>query len=141
MLMFILVIFFFFFQAEDGIRDRDVTGVQTCALPILGRERPAFPTPAPEATRRRAAHGLGLLTPAAPGAGAAAPEERGVARRGDVLRQRRRRRPEQHPIPRRLDALAQRFARVSLGIGAQEEGCRHLQRPAPAALAERDADG
>src|SRR5437773_11849433 len=25
---------FFFFQAEDGIRDRDVTGVQTCALPI-----------------------------------------------------------------------------------------------------------
>src|SRR5437773_10074584 len=28
---------FFFFQAEDGIRDRDVTGVQTCALPILPR--------------------------------------------------------------------------------------------------------
>src|SRR5690554_6554785 len=27
--------FFFFFQAEDGIRDADVTGVQTCALPIL----------------------------------------------------------------------------------------------------------
>ena len=26
--------FYFFFQAEDGIRDRDVTGVQTCALPI-----------------------------------------------------------------------------------------------------------
>src|SRR5437773_9491468 len=29
-----LFFFFFFFQAEDGIRDRDVTGVQTCALPI-----------------------------------------------------------------------------------------------------------
>src|SRR3989440_1641227 len=28
-------IFFFFFQAEDGIRDLIVTGVQTCALPIL----------------------------------------------------------------------------------------------------------
>src|SRR5256886_2971218 len=26
---------FFFFQAEDGIRDLTVTGVQTCALPIL----------------------------------------------------------------------------------------------------------
>src|SRR5699024_1752020 len=26
--------FIFFFQAEDGIRDRNVTGVQTCALPI-----------------------------------------------------------------------------------------------------------
>src|SRR5437773_9293228 len=30
------VCYFFFFQAEDGIRDRDVTGVQTCALPIYG---------------------------------------------------------------------------------------------------------
>src|SRR2546429_744339 len=28
------VFFFFFFQAEDGIRDVAVTGVQTCALPI-----------------------------------------------------------------------------------------------------------
>src|SRR5699024_11464261 len=27
-----------FFQAEDGIRDRNVTGVQTCALPIYARE-------------------------------------------------------------------------------------------------------
>src|SRR5699024_11895811 len=27
----------FFFQAEDGIRDRNVTGVQTCALPISGK--------------------------------------------------------------------------------------------------------
>src|SRR5258706_10304236 len=30
----LLVVFFFFFQAEDGIRDWSVTGVQTCALPI-----------------------------------------------------------------------------------------------------------
>src|SRR2546430_3475739 len=29
----------FFFQAEDGIRDLTVTGVQTCALPICPRER------------------------------------------------------------------------------------------------------
>src|SRR5215813_11484933 len=29
-------VLFFFFQAEDGIRDADVTGVQTCALPISG---------------------------------------------------------------------------------------------------------
>src|SRR5437762_7992200 len=34
------IFFFFFFQAEDGIRDTSVTGVQTCALPILaGRSR------------------------------------------------------------------------------------------------------
>ena len=32
---FFFVVFFFFFQAEDGIRDHCVTGVQTCALPIL----------------------------------------------------------------------------------------------------------
>src|SRR5690606_40505715 len=30
----ILALFLFFFQAEDGIRDFHVTGVQTCALPI-----------------------------------------------------------------------------------------------------------
>src|SRR2546426_1925354 len=30
-----MIFFFFFFQAEDGIRDYKVTGVQTCALPIL----------------------------------------------------------------------------------------------------------
>src|SRR3712207_7863668 len=35
-------LFFFFFQAEDGIRDIGVTGVQTCALPICD----AFPDPA-----------------------------------------------------------------------------------------------
>src|SRR5262249_56456974 len=30
----------FFFQAEDGIRDWSVTGVQTCALPIFAEHRP-----------------------------------------------------------------------------------------------------
>src|SRR5688500_20362474 len=34
--MFIIL---FFFQAEDGIRDYKVTGVQTCALPIWGTRR------------------------------------------------------------------------------------------------------
>src|SRR5699024_1715523 len=33
----ILIFATFFFQAEDGIRDRNVTGVQTCALPISSR--------------------------------------------------------------------------------------------------------
>src|SRR5437762_11480720 len=33
--MIFLFFIFFFFQAEDGIRDTSVTGVQTCALPIL----------------------------------------------------------------------------------------------------------
>src|SRR5207245_7379954 len=38
-LSFVPVLFFFFFQAEDGIRDATVTGVQTCALPILLGQR------------------------------------------------------------------------------------------------------
>src|SRR5690606_40235429 len=33
-IQYIYYLFFFFFQAEDGIRDFHVTGVQTCALPI-----------------------------------------------------------------------------------------------------------
>src|SRR5688500_16847550 len=36
--MILALLFCFFFQAEDGIRDYKVTGVQTCALPILGVE-------------------------------------------------------------------------------------------------------
>src|SRR5690606_40797265 len=35
-----LLVLFFFFQAEDGIRDFHVTGVQTCALPISERSLP-----------------------------------------------------------------------------------------------------
>src|SRR2546426_3639337 len=47
-----LMVFFFFFQAEDGIRDYKVTGVQTCALPILLVDRITLratntPTPSP----------------------------------------------------------------------------------------------
>ena len=38
---FFFFFFIFFFQAEDGIRDRDVTGVQTCALPIYKRDEEA----------------------------------------------------------------------------------------------------
>src|SRR5467141_4734896 len=37
MFEFAVVLCFFFFQAEDGIRDSSVTGVQTCALPISTR--------------------------------------------------------------------------------------------------------
>src|SRR5438132_11714510 len=43
---------FFFFQAEDGIRDHCVTGVQTCALPISHRQAPRSRTP-PDVQSRR----------------------------------------------------------------------------------------
>src|SRR5215467_2175983 len=45
--MYNLLMIIFFFQAEDGIRDYKVTGVQTCALPIFRPLAPAEPRPAP----------------------------------------------------------------------------------------------
>src|SRR5690606_39795020 len=42
----------FFFQAEDGIRDFHVTGVQTCALPILSLARLCFSFSAFDASSR-----------------------------------------------------------------------------------------
>src|SRR5205823_7132825 len=53
-------VFVFFFQAEDGIRDKLVTGVQTCALPI-SREGPVGISPRGSSVghhkvRRRSAH-------------------------------------------------------------------------------------
>src|SRR5207244_10335490 len=38
--LFLVFVYFFFFQAEDGIRDDLVTGVQTCALPICLEPEP-----------------------------------------------------------------------------------------------------
>src|SRR2546427_5720246 len=57
---------FFFFQAEDGIRDLTVTGVQTCALPILtelgeNRVQEALPKPDDPVGRRAGWHLIGHL--------------------------------------------------------------------------------
>src|SRR2546422_2248142 len=49
---------FFFFQAEDGIRDVAVTGVQTCALPIYLRR--VLRAPAVAADLQAAADGVGV---------------------------------------------------------------------------------
>src|SRR3989454_3341713 len=55
-LIAVAALFFFFFQAEDGIRDYKVTGVQTCALPIsAGTPRRADD---PRLRTSRHAHGL-----------------------------------------------------------------------------------
>src|SRR5688572_31934649 len=45
--------FFFFFQAEDGIRDLTVTGVQTCALPISAPSGGRCPSSAKGRARSR----------------------------------------------------------------------------------------
>src|SRR2546425_11421007 len=66
----IVPFFFFFFQAEDGIRDKLVTGVQTCALPIsapfrVGRGAAAHHRGAPRngAAARRLRDGSGGARP------------------------------------------------------------------------------
>src|SRR5690606_38071544 len=53
------LLFFFFFQAEDGIRDFHVTGVQTCALPISrpGDDRTRRPSRRTDGRRVRSSPG------------------------------------------------------------------------------------
>src|SRR2546429_892639 len=62
-----LVCYFFFFQAEDGIRDVAVTGVQTCALPIstmpppiVGLAREMLREPITVNLERKAAPAVGI---------------------------------------------------------------------------------
>src|ERR1039457_4558814 len=62
--MFVVV--FFFFQAEDGIRDYKVTGVQTCALPIYRSASKEADSRAPHPGAKRTSHGPAIAT----GAGA-----------------------------------------------------------------------
>src|SRR5256885_7726817 len=63
----VMIGLFFFFQAEDGIRDYKVTGVQTCALPISGHGPRRWRTPNPGPTGRprprRAPAALGARRP------------------------------------------------------------------------------
>src|ERR1017187_5462038 len=55
--MFVVVSAFFFFQAEDGIRDTSVTGVQTCALPIfLSHGKPENERPGTRLRRQGKSH-------------------------------------------------------------------------------------
>src|SRR5438034_11591417 len=60
---------FFFFQAEDGIRDHCVTGVQTCALPIsaektseIGGTQPGIPAEHERKAQRRERSCAGVVT-------------------------------------------------------------------------------
>src|SRR6266404_1826340 len=87
--------FFFFFQAEDGIRDKLVTGVQTCALPISA------------AGLRRAPRGMrvGLHVPAEEPAARPRGRQRAVATSGrprrcsTYQRDRARRGVRRTPVP------------------------------------------
>src|SRR5205823_8653178 len=83
------LLYFFFFQAEDGIRDKLVTGVQTCALPIsrLLREPGYSQEPCGnQSTSSKGAAGLGHAQPRQ-GQGATGRQERARdARRSEERR-------------------------------------------------------
>src|SRR5687767_15183331 len=73
--------FCFFFQAEDGIRDKLVTGVQTCALPISARRAPRrlARRPAPRRRAGAAAPGAAEFRRGGGGGVGGAYRERGAA--------------------------------------------------------------
>src|SRR5438876_2319833 len=69
-MLVVVLSFFFFFQAEDGIRDGRVTGVQTCALPICSRWRREWQrprnAPGPATTTRTTGRPSSPMSPTRP---------------------------------------------------------------------------
>src|SRR3989449_381807 len=124
---------FFFFQAEDGIRDVAVTGVQTCALPICAREGSR---PARQIDVARVLQVTGRLLLAAEG-----PCEISAMRPGGIAQQRRgpkqnaghdrehgdvrphAERQRQHDAEREAGALRERAQRVAEIL---EKGVHHV---------------
>src|SRR5207248_7935848 len=74
---------FFFFQAEDGIRDRTVTGVQTCALPISPAAALAHAPRATPRSVRESSGGRSTSRSGDPSFAPVAPTERPASHRGD----------------------------------------------------------
>src|SRR5437588_5475137 len=97
----VIFLFFFFFQAEDGIRDHCVTGVQTCALPICAGAGAAARGRGP--VRRRRRRGLRrrrrLRPPRRARACRADPRRRPAPEPGDLHARRRVRAPRDLPEP------------------------------------------
>src|SRR5438034_7467144 len=102
---------FFFFQAEDGIRDHCVTGVQTCALPIWWRGGTDGIARCPAGGRRRVRH-AGLRCPAR----ASRPEHRSEEHTSELqshsdlvcrllLEKKKKQQRAQPPPPRRLTPI------------------------------------
>src|SRR5690606_39544395 len=108
----VLSAFAFFFQAEDGIRDFHVTGVQTCALPIFPVDERRPLATEPEADGRGApADGEGRpvlevrdLVKRYPGAEALGSEERRVGKEGRCRRARDPEKKKQEHIRQAEDA-------------------------------------
>src|SRR5258708_13534282 len=115
MVVTILYGLFFFFQAEDGIRDDLVTGVQTCASSDLAGQGLAQLEDDPP----RAGPGLGPLWERGPGARPGAPAPRRLRARGGVGGPGGARRPLPEGPP------------CALGAGAAGEPLRDRSRAHP----------
>src|SRR5690606_39539349 len=97
---------FLFFQAEDGIRDFHVTGVQTCALPICSgrvitiRRTRALSVAAPVVSLMAQAPGIGACAPPARSASATrAPSASAAARSATPARSEERRVGQERRAP------------------------------------------
>src|SRR5256886_5009446 len=121
----------FFFQAEDGIRDLTVTGVQTCALPIALRP-PARPRPHADlaAGRRR-------LDPGAGHRGV----DRGLRRADGALQASGLRRRHPQAAPRGDGARAQALGRSAHAAGDPREPARRDRTGGRAPLPDRVPPG
>src|SRR5947207_4948367 len=93
---------FFFFQAEDGIRDHCVTGVQTCALPISARGPPCAPARGACGGRRGGSGAAGGSRPSSGGGRGARRASRGWASR---RRPARRARSEERRVGKECRSL------------------------------------
>src|SRR6266850_5690194 len=91
-------IFFFFFQAEDGIRDYKVTGVQTCALPIYRDPHQAEREEAQDPERREGAGLLVRVPGARPRDVAKGSLHQSQIEGGEVSREREEERPDGVPL-------------------------------------------
>src|SRR5204863_403785 len=124
-------LFFFFFQAEDGIRDLYVTGVQTCALPILPRLRGGEPVRLRHADRARL---LGVVVPPVRVGGAPAHRRAGAVREAHRLPRRR----HEGLRTRRAPLAAQARGHLSERPRRRRQRAREVGRPAdPAHLLHR----
>src|SRR5438034_7856151 len=117
------IFFFFFFQAEDGIRDHCVTGVQTCALPICHAvPAGASPDGTPRGPRRgRARDGAPSASGPAPGTGSPAGGGRSCAGRA----------PGRRRVPRPAQQRAASWAQTADPAAVRSPGEAALQVAMP----------
>src|SRR5262249_58626282 len=129
-LRYLSLLFFFFFQAEDGIRDWSVTGVQTCALPISLPSSPRSARRGAKAriqgTRPAGPHlaDLALLPVVPAGSDQRRPAEQ-LSRRhaADRLRQRQRHRQGRREAGREAAAVgAVRLWQAPAGLAVPRRG-------------------